>query len=184
MKRASKKPVVAWKYLILIVLTVVVISLDQLTKFLILEKFHLGQTSPVICDFFNITYVQNRGAAFGILSQANPAFRVPFFIVVPMVALFSIAYVFKRIPSKDIKLSTSLSLVIAGAVGNLIDRVTLGFVVDFLDFHWRWGYHFPAFNVADSAICIGVGILMLDLVSQDLTQTPKKGSRSNASSVT
>lgn len=168
------------KYLILLVLTVVLIVSDQFTKMLVVEKFRLGETLPIIGDFFNLTYVQNRGAAFGLMAQAHPAFRIPFFIVVPLVALGSIAYVFRRIPDRDIKLATALSLVIGGALGNLIDRLTLGYVVDFLDFHWKWAYHFPAFNVADSAICVGVGVIILDILTQNGNMEPK-GTQINVS---
>jgi signal peptidase II len=154
------------KYLILGLVTPLVILIDQYTKYLIVQKFRLGETVPVISGFFNLTYIRNTGAAFGLLAQAEPAFRVPFFVIVPIVALFAIAYIFKKIPASDLKLSTALSLVIGGAIGNLFDRLQLGYVVDFLDFHWNYAYHFPAFNVADSAICVGVGILMLDLLTQ------------------
>lgn len=154
------------KYLILGLVTPLVILIDQYTKYLIVQKFRLGETVPVISGFFNLTYIRNTGAAFGLLAQAEPAFRVPFFVIVPIVALFAIAYIFKKIPAADLKLSTALSLVIGGAIGNLFDRLQLGYVVDFLDFHWNYAYHFPAFNVADSAICVGVGILMLDLLTQ------------------
>lgn len=187
MKRGLKKAAQAaikWKYVILFVLTGIILVLDQVTKNMIISRFRLGESIPIITDYFNLTYVQNKGAAFGILAQANPAFRVPFFIIVPLIALGTIAFVFKKIGDKDIKLSVALSLVIAGAIGNLVDRLTLGYVIDFLDFHWRWGYHFPAFNVADSAICVGVGVLMLDLVVNDtdaLSTSQKKGSRLNAS---
>ena len=154
------------KYLILGLVTPLVILIDQYTKYLIVQKFRLGETVPVISGFFNLTYIRNTGAAFGLLAQAEPAFRVPFFVIVPIVALFAIGYIFKKIPATDLKLSTALSLVIGGAIGNLFDRLQLGYVVDFLDFHWNYAYHFPAFNAADSAICVGVGILMLDLLTQ------------------
>lgn len=170
------------KYLILILVTAAVIIFDQISKSLIVQKFRLGDSSPVISDFFSLTYIRNTGAAFGILAHADPIFRVPFFIIVPMVALFAIAYIFRKIPDQDVKLSVALSLVIGGAIGNLIDRVVLGFVVDFLDFFWK-GYHFPAFNVADSAICVGVGFLMLDLLAND-PSLGKKETSANASSPT
>lgn len=170
------------KYFILLSLTTFIIGLDQATKSLVVAHFKLGETLPIIMNFFNLTYVQNRGAAFGILAQANPSFRVPFFIIIPLIALASIAYVFRKIPDHDVKLACALSLVISGAIGNLIDRMTMGYVVDFLDFHWKWGYHFPAFNVADSSICIGVGILMLDLLLQNEVEPQnKRGSQANAS---
>jgi len=179
MSGTSQLPKIRLKYVILILLTLCIIVLDQLTKSMILGKFKLGESISVIFNYFNITYVQNRGAAFGLLAQANPEFRVPFFIIVPVVALITIAYIFRKLPEDDKKLSIALSLVIAGAVGNLIDRLTLGFVVDFLDFHWNWAYHFPAFNVADSAICVGVGIIMLDLLTQNQGRTQADASNSH-----
>lgn len=178
-QNVKKNGGVKWKYIILIFLTTLVLALDQFTKYLVIEKFKLGETISIINDYFNLTYVQNKGAAFGFLAQAHPNFRVPFFIIVPLIALGSIAVYFRKIPDHDIKVSTALSLVISGAVGNLIDRVLLGYVIDFLDFHWQWGYHFPAFNVADSAICVGVGILMLDFMQNEEVQ--KKGTPINAS---
>lgn len=162
------------KYLILMALTSVIIVLDQITKYLIVERFRLGETLPIISNFFNLTYVQNKGAAFGILSQADPSFRVPFFVIIPFIALGSIAYVFRKLPGRDVKLAVALSLIISGALGNLIDRMRLGYVVDFLDFHWKWTYHFPSFNVADSAICLGVGLVMLDLFTEDSSVLEKK----------
>ena len=160
-------PAVKRKYLILMVLTVMIIALDQFTKLLILRRFQLGESIPLVSGFLSFTYVRNTGAAFGILATANPAFRVPFFVAVPIFALVAIAYIFRKIPDEDSKLSAALSLVIGGAIGNLLDRLNWGYVVDFIDFHWKQHYHFPAFNVADSAICIGVAILMIDLVGQD-----------------
>jgi signal peptidase II len=168
------------KYWVLATLTPIVIMLDQFTKYMVLQKLHLGETIPIISGFFNFTYIRNTGAAFGLLAQAEPAFRVPFFVAVPFIALFAIGYIFNKISSTDLKLSSSLSLVIGGAIGNLIDRLQLGFVVDFLDFHWGYQYHFPAFNVADSAICVGVAILMLDLLTQKDDQPEAK---TNVSSV-
>jgi signal peptidase II len=170
------------KYWILLVMTPVVVGLDQLTKHLIVERFHLGETIPLILGFFNLTYIRNTGAAFGILAQAQPAFRIPFFVIVPVLALLAIGYIFRKISATDLKLSCSLSLIIGGAVGNLIDRINFGFVVDFLDFHYGYGYHFPAFNVADSAICVGVAILMLDLLKQDSSKALGE-IKTNASSV-
>jgi signal peptidase II len=166
------------KYWILLLLTPSLVILDQLTKLAVLERFRLGESIPILAGFFNLTYIRNTGAAFGLLANADPAWRLPFFILVPVIALVAIAYIFRRVPEQDFRLSSALSLVIGGAVGNLIDRVRFGFVVDFLDFHWRYQYHFPAFNVADTAICVGVGVLMLDL----LNQKPEQEQAQNASS--
>jgi len=152
------------KYLILSSVTAGVVIFDQITKLMVIKDFRLGESISILSGYFNLTYIRNKGAAFGLLNDAPEWFRVPFFLVVPFVALFVIAYIFRKIPDKNIKISAALSLVIGGAIGNLIDRIRLGYVIDFLDFHWRYQYHFPAFNVADSAICVGVGILMLDLM--------------------
>jgi len=170
------------KYWVLSILTVSIIILDQLTKTLVVKHFRLGETLSIITDFFNFTYIRNTGAAFGIFAHANPAFRIPFFVIVPIIALAAIAYIFRKIPDTDLKLSSALSLVIGGAVGNLIDRIQLGYVVDFLDFHWNYRYHFPAFNIADSAICIGVGILMLDLITQKASEQKEGEQKIDASS--
>ncbi len=166
-----------------------IIALDQWTKMLIVEHFRLGDTLPVISGYFSLTYIRNTGAAFGLLAHADPAFRIPFFVIVPLAALSAIAYIFRKIPAQDFKLSSALSLVIGGAIGNLLDRIRFRYVVDFLDFHWHYDPHFPAFNVADSAICIGVGILMLDLlksgpeVPEVTAETPESSAKESQKNV-
>lgn len=168
------------KYVLLLIVTPLVIMIDQLTKYLVLQKFRLGETIPLILGFFNLTYIRNTGAAFGLLAQTDPGFRIPFFVTVPLIALVAVGYIFKKIDDRDYALSVSLSLVISGAIGNLIDRLQMGYVVDFLDFHWGYGYHFPAFNIADSAICVGVAILLLDLITDK--QSPSEV-KTHASSI-
>lgn len=155
----------AWKkkYQILSWVTPLVVVLDQLTKWEVVKNFSLGQTRSIVPGIFDLTYVRNTGAAFGILAHADARWRIPFFVLVPLVALVAIFQVFRRIGEKDLKLAYALALVMGGAVGNLIDRAWLNYVVDFLLFHWKYEWQFPAFNIADSAICVGVGILMLDL---------------------
>lgn len=175
------------KYILSALIAFLTIVLDQITKLVVLRRFQLGESIDVIGGFFNLTYVRNTGAAFGLLADAHPTFRIPFFVVVPLIALGAIAYIFRKLPDNDLKLSSALALVIGGAVGNLIDRVRLGYVVDFLDFHWKFSYHFPAFNVADMAICVGVGFLMLDLLQQDVqasraARPASKKEKSHASS--
>lgn len=155
------------KYVLLSLLPTLVLLLDQWTKQLIVDRFHLGESVPVWHGYFSITYVRNTGAAFGFLATSNPAFRIPFFLMVPVVALLVISYLFRKLPDHDLRTATALSLVMGGAIGNLIDRMRFGFVVDFLDFHWNYQAHFPAFNIADSAICVGVGLLMLDLFKKE-----------------
>jgi signal peptidase II len=169
------------KYLLLLIISVAVIVLDQVTKLAVLKSFRLGESIILFDGFFNLTYVRNTGAAFGILAEAHPDFRVPFFLLVPLIALSAIGYIFRRIPDHDWKLAIALAMVVGGAIGNLIDRIAYGYVVDFLDFHWKYGYHFPAFNLADSAICVGVGILMLDLLRNPETPETQGEKRSDAS---
>ena len=171
-KLLVKKP----KYWIISTLPAFIIALDQWTKSLITDRFRLGESISVFTGVFNITYVRNPGAAFGLLAQANSSFRVPFFLVIPIIALSVITVVFRKLPDRSIATASALSLVVGGAVGNLIDRLRYSYVVDFLDFHWNYQAHFPAFNVADSAICVGVGILVLDILKQ-----PEAG---NASTLT
>ena len=152
------------RYRILAIISAVIIALDQATKLYVDANFRLHESMPVIRGFFNLTYVRNKGAAFGIL--ADNAVRIPFFITVSIVAMLGILWYINRIRN-DQKLAVfSLSLVFAGAFGNLIDRVRLGEVIDFLDVFWQ-RYHWPAFNVADSAITVGVTLLFIDMWRED-----------------
>ncbi|MFZ9594461.1 MAG: signal peptidase II [Bdellovibrionia bacterium] len=173
----TAQPFNRWKnkYVILIGVLLLVIASDQWTKQMILEKFKLGESLPLFQGYFDLTYVQNKGAAFGLLAQADPAFRVPFFMTVPVIALGAIASVFRKLKASDAQSAFALALIISGAIGNLVDRIRLGFVVDFLDFHWGWQYHFPAFNIADSAICIGVGWVIFDLSQNPAPESHQKG---------
>ena len=152
------------RYRILAIISVVILALDQATKLYVDANFRLHESMPVIRGFFNLTYVRNKGAAFGIL--ADNAVRIPFFITVSIIAMLGILWYINRIRN-DQKLAVfSLSLVFAGACGNLIDRIRLGEVIDFLDVFWQ-RYHWPAFNVADSAITIGVTLLFIEMWRED-----------------
>lgn len=143
-----------------------VVIADQWTKAMVITHFEYGESVSIIQNFFSLTYVRNTGAAFGFLATANPSFRGPFFLIVPIVAMVVLGFLYRDLP-KDARIrAMALGLVSGGAVGNLIDRVRLSYVVDFLDFHWKSAYFFPAFNVADSAICVGVGILLLSTMSK------------------
>lgn len=164
--------IMKYKYVPPAFLPAITIVIDQWTKNIVTSRFQLGESISVISNFFNLTYVQNTGAAFGILAQSHPTFRIPFFIIVPVVALLVISYLFRKLADHDWKMSSALSLVIGGAIGNLIDRVRVGYVIDFLDFHYRYQYHFPAFNVADTAICIGVSFLVFDVLGEEHVSHP------------
>jgi signal peptidase II len=151
------------RYLVATVLASIIVALDQLTKVLVLSRFKLGESISVIENFFNLTFVKNYGAAFGFLSDSHPEFREVFFLAMPPVAMIVIATLLKKAPADDKLQIYALSSILGGAMGNYIDRLRFRYVVDFLDFHWFNKYSWPAFNIADSAIVIGVGVLMYQM---------------------
>jgi signal peptidase II len=148
------------RYRTLAIITFVVLIIDQATKLYIDTTFRLHESVPVIRGLFHLTYVRNKGAAFGIL--ADSAIRIPFFIAIAVVALLAILWYMNRLRHDQRIAMFALSLVFSGALGNLIDRIRLGEVIDFLDVFWG-RHHWPAFNVADSAISIGVTLLIIDM---------------------
>jgi signal peptidase II len=132
--------------------------LDQLTKVLILGAFEHGQATPMT-SFFNLVRVHNSGAAFSFLADAS-GWQRWFFTAIGVAATVFIVYLLRAHPGQRL-FCFSLACILGGAVGNVIDRLLHGYVVDFLDFHWG-GWHFPAFNLADSAITLGAICLILD----------------------
>ena len=149
------------KWLLFVLVVGFVIGLDQGTKLYVHATFALHEARPVLADFFHVTYVRNPGAAFGIFSHMPLAFRQLFFPIITVIAVVALGIYFVMTPSQRPRTLWGICLIIAGAVGNGIDRLWLGQVIDFLDVHW-YSRHWPAFNLADSAICIGVGLLLLD----------------------
>jgi len=141
----------------------VIITGDQVTKHIIDTNLTLHESRTVIPGLFSITYIRNPGAAFGFLADASPPFRSLFFLAVTMGAVGLIVYYLKTQPIDDSLMTLSLSLILAGALGNLVDRVRFGEVIDFLDFYIG-SAHWPAFNVADSSISVGAFLLFLSLV--------------------
>jgi signal peptidase II len=150
-----------WKRVLGWVVTILV--LDQLTKMIVDRTMSLHQSIPIIDGFFSLTYVRNTGAAFGIFAGSHEAFRLPFLILVSVLALGFVVVMLKRLRDEETGLITALSFIIGGAIGNLVDRVLYGEVIDFLDFYWA-NYHWPAFNVADSCITVGVLITLYYLI--------------------
>lgn len=138
-----------------------IILSDQFTKGAVQSKMSLGESIPVIDGFFSITYVQNFGAAFGFLATAPDIIRKPLFLFVPVAACFWLIWLIWDSRKKSVLLGVSYSLILAGAVGNLFDRFTLNYVVDFFDFYYKT-HHYPAFNIADSAISIAAVLLVYD----------------------
>ncbi len=148
------------KYGLLAGMVSTIVVLDQTTKALVQRGLTLHESIPIIPDLFNLTYIRNPGAAFGLFASQPPWFRTVFFLTVSLVALGLLATIYWSAPTGSRLLRFGSLLVMGGAAGNLVDRVRYGQVVDFLDFYLG-SYHWPAFNVADSCITVGVGLLLL-----------------------
>ncbi len=136
-----------------------IVAIDLLTKTAIQTSLALHETIPVIEGFFNLTYIRNPGAAFGLLAETGGRVRIGFFLVSTFIAIIVLT-VLLRSADRDWPSRLAFTLILGGAVGNLIDRIRYGEVVDFLDFYVG-RYHWPAFNVADSCITTGIAILLL-----------------------
>ena len=149
----SKSALLPW-----LVLALILLIADQFTKVLILGYYQLGDSSPVT-GFFNIVRVHNSGAAFSFLSSAS-GWQRWFFTAIGLGAAVFIVYMLRAHPGQKL-FSFALACILGGAIGNVVDRLLHGYVVDFLDFHYA-GTHFPAFNIADSAISVGAACLILD----------------------
>jgi signal peptidase II len=143
-----------------------VLFLDQWTKGLITRTFDVHQSSTVMANFFDITYVRNSGAAFGLFASVDSSLKAIILNTVAILVFLVVSGYALRTPHRSVRLQVGFALILGGAVGNLLDRVRFGYVVDFLDFSIA-GHHWPAFNVADSAICIGVGLLFLDMLHSE-----------------
>jgi signal peptidase II len=140
-----------------------VIAADQLTKRLVARMIELHDSHEIIPGLASLTHVRNRGAAFGFLSNAELPYQSVLFSLLSLVALLAIAAYAYKLPPSQRWTQLALALIMGGAVGNLIDRVAYGYVIDFVDVYWR-AYHWPAFNVADSCISAGVVMLILELL--------------------
>ena len=139
-----------------------VLVVDQATKLHIHNAFSLYESRPLIENFFNLTYVRNSGSAFGLLARYDPDILRIFFPVVTVLAVVLLVWYLSRVPESQTRTLWGICLVTGGALGNGVDRFRIGQVIDFLDVHWYGVYHWPAFNIADSSICVGVGLLLLD----------------------
>jgi len=148
------------RYVLLGALSFVIIVLDQWTKLHVMETMRLHESIPVIPNLFSITYIRNPGAAFGFLSSSSSSFRFVFFGITSVFALGLLGTILVRMPAEEWMGQLSVAGILGGAIGNLLDRLRYGEVIDFLDFYVN-GYHWPAFNIADSAITVGVCFLIL-----------------------
>ncbi len=158
-----------WKILRLAAVAGLIIVLDQVTKSLILRWLPLYDSIQVIPGFFNITHIHNPGGAFGLLADQSPFLRKTLFLAVSGVASIVVLYFYFQTPRAYGWLSAGFALIFGGAIGNLIDRLRFGIVVDFLLFYIG-PYHWPAFNVADSAITVGVAIFALHILFNKLPE--------------
>ncbi len=147
----------------LLIISSTVLLLDQATKLIIYYGLPLYDEIVVVPGFFSIVHYHNPGGAFGIFAEAGNGFRHVFFLVVSTLALGLVFYFYRSTPKTHRFLSTGFALIFGGAVGNLLDRFRLGEVIDFLDVYVN-GWHWPAFNVADSAISVGIGIFIFHLL--------------------
>ena len=148
-------PMLKWLWL-----AVLSLGLDQATKLTIDAKFQLYESIAIIPAFFNLTYVHNTGAAFSFLSEAG-GWQRWFFAALAIIMSTIMTIWLTRLKENETLLAVSLSLILGGAMGNLIDRLFYGYVIDFLDVYYGT-YHWPAFNIADSAITIGVALMLID----------------------
>lgn len=148
------------KIILIVVIPLAIILLDQWVKYLVDTKFYVGESLPVIKGFFNLTYVRNSGAAFGFGGQYSNIFRYTMFRALPVGACIWLGWMLIKVKS-PLLLNIAYSLILGGAIGNLIDRFRLDYVVDMFDFYYGKN-HFATFNIADSAISVAAGLVIID----------------------
>ena len=148
-----------------------IVALDQATKALVRSRFELHDSLEIIPGFFNLTRVHNYGAAFGLMNAADFPFKTVVLSIVATVALLALTVYASTLPVEQLLARVGLALIVGGAAGNLIDRLSAGYVVDFVDVYWR-DWHFWAFNVADAAITVGVAFMILDLLDVRTRRVP------------
>jgi len=150
-----------------------ILFLDQVTKTLIAQSLEIGQHVPILAGFFDLTHMRNPGAAFSFLAQAPEWFRQPFFLVATGVAIVALLFFILYAQEEGPLLVVAAASILGGAIGNLIDRLLYGEVIDFLLFYWRdWAW--PAFNVADSCITLGVVGLLWASWKQSSATPPER----------
>jgi signal peptidase II len=154
-------------------LAAVIVVVDQIAKILVDRALAVHESRTVVEGAIRLTYVRNRGAAFGILSDAEIPYQAVLFSLISLLALIAIAAYAWRMPVDSRLPHTALSLVMGGAVGNLIDRARLGYVIDYVDVFWG-SYHWPAFNVADAAITVGVALLIVDILKNPASEESRE----------
>lgn len=142
-------------FILYYLVAIVIIALDQLTKHLVSTRMDIGESIEIISDFFYLTSHRNAGAAFGILQN-----QMTFFYIVTTIVIIVIIYYLHKLGKDSVLTGISLSLILGGAIGNFIDRIVLGEVVDFFDFYFG-SYSYPIFNIADAALVVGVIMVLI-----------------------
>jgi len=153
------------KYPLTIVVSLSVIILDQCTKYLIIKSFALHQSLDLIEHYLTIVHIRNKGIAFGLLAEQGGGTRTIFLIITSLFAIAFIFYLLSSLKDRQTYATVTLALILGGAIGNLIDRIRWGEVVDFIYVHW-YQYYWPAFNCADSAISIGLVLLIIGIFTK------------------
>ena len=148
-----------------------IVMLDQAAKALVRSRFELHESLEIIPGIFSLTRVHNYGAAFGLMNAAEFPFKTVLLSLVAVAALSALMVYAATLPIEQRIARAGLGLIAGGAAGNLIDRISSGYVVDFVDLYWR-GWHFWAFNVADAAITIGVALMLFDLLDGRMRRVP------------
>jgi signal peptidase II len=160
-----------------LLISIAVFLLDQITKRIVFQGMVQHQVIEIIPNFLNISYIHNRGAVFGWGQDLSTPYLSLLLSILSIISLVIIVTYFLRVNVTNARLHTGLALVLGGALGNLFDRLTNGHVIDFIQLHW-FDYYWPTFNVADSAICVGVGLLLLSMTtstsksSDEFAETP------------
>jgi signal peptidase II len=152
-------------------------ALDLATKYIVDKNMMLYQTIQVIPNFFNIVYVKNMGAAFSFLNNSPAWFRKPFFFIIPLAVVGLVTSLLVKYKTEALKF-VAFSLVIGGALGNFINRLVYGYVIDFLDFKITTTYHWPSFNIADIAITVAVAVLFVDMIKIENKKRAEKRKKS------
>ena len=145
--------------------------LDQVTKYLVVAGMELYETIPVIHGLLNLTHIRNTGVAFGVFNSAEFAYKPLVVSLLALAALVGVGLYAMQLPATNRLARVGLALILGGAAGNLVDRARQGYVVDFVDAYWN-DWHFWAFNVADAAISVGVGLLIIDLFMPEAAAAP------------
>lgn len=154
-------------YCLYLLTIIVLVSADQFSKFLIIKNITENKSIVLIKNFFNITYVKNYGAGFSILQNQRT-----FLIIVAIIAIIAVSYLLYKSKNNETLNRVAYLLIIGGTIGNLIDRLQLGYVIDFLDFY-IFGYNFPVFNTADCFLTIGCFLILLSVIIESKNEKNK-----------